>query len=158
MVSIIIPVYNNHDMTHECIYSVLENTQDCEIIVIDNGSSQPFEPQFSGFTTITVIRNEENKGFPAAVNQGIQAARGAVIMLLNNDVVVTPGWAERLTIWLDRFAIVGPVTNYCTGFQQVTLPAYTSKEGLYEEAEFWAKENKELALEVNWVIGFLHGF
>ena len=46
---------------------------------------------------VTVISNDENRGFPAAVNQGLQQARGEYLVLLNNDVVVTDAWLDQLT-------------------------------------------------------------
>ena len=91
MLSIVIPVFNQHEMTQECIESVRANTQDYELIVVDNGSNPPIplksmqEPIFK-FTT---IRNETNLGFPVAVNQGIRAATGDRIILLNNDCIVS---------------------------------------------------------------------
>ena len=46
---------------------------------------------------VTVIANATNRGFPAAINQGLQYARGEYLVLLNNDVVVTDGWLDQLT-------------------------------------------------------------
>jgi cellulose synthase/poly-beta-1,6-N-acetylglucosamine synthase-like glycosyltransferase len=37
-----------------------------------------------------------NRGFPAAVNQGLSVARGEYLVLLNNDAVVTDSWLEQL--------------------------------------------------------------
>src|SRR5512139_3623441 len=96
MLSIIIPVVNQHEMTLECITAIREQTEDCEIILIDNGSNPPIQKPYIGFIDAAVIRNEENRGFPAAVNQGIKAAKGDAVILLNNDVIVTPGWASML--------------------------------------------------------------
>ena len=45
---------------------------------------------------VTLIANGENRGFPAAVNQGLQQARGEYLVLLNNDVVVTDAWLDQL--------------------------------------------------------------
>ena len=45
---------------------------------------------------VTVISNRENLGFPTAVNQGLQQARGEYLVLLNNDVVVTDAWLDQL--------------------------------------------------------------
>ncbi len=159
MLSIIVPCFNQHDMTNECIYAILENTSDCEIIIIDNGSIPPYKPPFSGFTPITIIRNEENKGYPAAINQGIKKAKGDIIILLNNDVIVTPQWAERLVSYIeDGFAIVAPLTNYCAGAQQITLPVYENIDGLYKQAEILAEANSGMIQEVNFVIGFCMAF
>ncbi len=56
-------------------------------------------PSSSGEHTaarIKIIKNNENKGFAGGNNQGMAAASGDYILLLNNDVVVTPGWLERM--------------------------------------------------------------
>ena len=45
---------------------------------------------------VTVISNSKNIGFPAAINQGLKAARGEYLVLLNNDAVVTDGWLSQL--------------------------------------------------------------
>jgi acetyltransferase-like isoleucine patch superfamily enzyme len=156
MLSITIPVFNKQDLSYECIQTVLDTTTDCEIIVVDNGSNPPFKPPFGGFTEITVIRNEENTGFPHAVNQGIKAAKGDTIVLLNNDVFVTPGCLNRLDNYISMYNIdiIGPCTNYCAGIQRVQLPVYNSLDQLNTEAGYFYEENKETFTNVNWVIGF----
>lgn len=156
--SVIIPVFNQHELTETCLRAVLDNTQDMEIIIVDNGSEPPIKPPFSGFTEITVIRNEENKGFPCAVNQGIKAAKGESIILLNNDVVVTPDSLNKLADYLEVADIIGPVTNYCAGLQRVTLPVYSSIEGLNKEAGMLAETCEGELEEVNFVIGFCMAF
>ncbi len=158
MISVIIPIYNQIDMTTECIYSVLENTTDAEIIIVDNGSVPPFKAPFTGYIEMRVIRNEENKGFPFAVNQGIRAAKGETIILLNNDCVVTPGWAEGLTAWLDEFAIIGPVTNFAAGLQRVQIESYQNKDELYKAAAALSEECAGEVEEVNFIIGFCMAF
>jgi GT2 family glycosyltransferase len=45
---------------------------------------------------VRLIRNPENRGFCAANNQGIAAARGDLIALLNNDAEAAPGWLKEL--------------------------------------------------------------
>ena len=45
---------------------------------------------------VTVVANATNRGFPAAINQGLQLAQGEYLVLLNNDVVVTDGWLDQL--------------------------------------------------------------
>ena len=154
MKSIIIPVFNQHDMTNECIYAVMENTQDCEIIVIDNGSTPEYTPPFTGFIGCRVIRNTENKGFPAAINQGIREASGEVIILLNNDVIVTPWWSDRLISALNQVSIVGPVTNYSAGLQKITTDLYNDKDELNKVAGGIYEDYEDNIQEVNWVIGF----
>jgi len=158
MLSIVIPVFNQESMTIECITAIRETTQDCEIIIIDNGSDPAFKAPFTGFIECRVIRNEENKGFPVAINQGIREAKGDIIILLNNDVVVTPGWADKLTAALNDFSIVGPATNYCAGLQKQQIASYQSKEALNQAAAEWAEDCGDEIQEVNFVIGFCMAF
>jgi GT2 family glycosyltransferase len=158
MKSIIIPVYNQHDFTDECLRSVIDETRDCEIIVVDNGSTPPIRLPFSGFTESRLIRNETNLGFPVAVNQGIREAKGETIILLNNDVIVTPGWSDRLERLLDEFAIVGPVTNYAAGIQRVAVGTYRSKQELNQRANEWAQDYEDMIEPVKFVIGFCMAF
>lgn len=143
MISIIIPAFNQHEITRECFLSILSNTKDpFEIIIIDNGSDLPV---FGGFQDehIVLIRNEENLGFPKAVNQGIKAANGDVIAILNNDVIITPNCFEILQSHLSNgFDIVGPVTNSISGPQQILIDQYDDLTTLYKAAEGLQKEKK----------------
>lgn len=67
-----------------------------ETIVVDNGScdgsAELAETEFAA----RVIRNSGNRGFCAANNQGIAAARGEFVALLNNDAEAEPGWLAAL--------------------------------------------------------------
>ena len=157
MISIIVPAYNQQDMTYECVSRVLDHTKDFEIILVDNGSEPPIKPPFTGFAGLTIIRNEENRGFPAAVNQGIKAAKGDIIILLNNDVIVTDGWADKLTHYLNNYGIVSPVTNYCAGVQAVECNYQTTEE-MEKFAADITEDYKGEVQDVNFVIGFCMAF
>jgi len=150
MISIIIPMYNQNDLTKQCIEAIRHTTSDYEILVIDNGSEVPF--QIPG-SDVEIIRHEKNLGFPVAVNQGIEATNGEIICLLNNDVIVTKGWAEKLVSKLEHYDIIAPCTNYAAGMQRVVLPTYTNEEQLNDQAEIWSKEHQHTE-EVAYVIGF----
>jgi Glycosyl transferase family 2 len=45
---------------------------------------------------VVVIANTTNRGVPAAINQGLKAARCEYLVLVRNDVVVTDGWLDQL--------------------------------------------------------------
>lgn len=96
-VSIIIPNWNGARFLPGCLDSVWDQAApDTEIIVVDNGSTDESLEILAKYPEITVIRNAENLGFAAAVNQGIFAMRGRYAVLLNNDTVVQPGWLKAL--------------------------------------------------------------
>jgi len=155
MISIVIPVYHQEEMTKACLKAVRSTvTTEFEIVIVDNGNEdeESLDGYYEGNTTI--IQNKSNLGFPVAVNQGIRAAHGDTIILLNNDVIVTPGWATRLTKALDDYSIVSPMTNYCAGLQRTQVGIYENENELNEQAEKWSEEHKGETQEVSFVIGF----
>ena len=93
-VSIIIPHYNGVEMLKRCL-AALEKTGDPphEIVLVDNASTDGSVAMVQGnFPSVHLIKNDENKGFAGACNQGIRATFAPYVLLLNNDVEVTPGW------------------------------------------------------------------
>jgi GT2 family glycosyltransferase len=98
-VSVIVVNWNRHDLLRACLESLLRQTfRDFEIIVVDNGSSDGSLEllRSAPFEQIRTIENPDNRGFCAANNQGIEAARGEFIALLNNDAEAEPRWLEQL--------------------------------------------------------------
>lgn len=96
--SIIIPVFNHLHFTKICIESLLATlTQDSEIIVIDNGSSDGTTEYLLGCSTnIRVITNRENLGCAVAWNQGVKASHAPWIAILNNDIILSMNWLDGL--------------------------------------------------------------
>jgi len=78
-----------------------------ETIVVDNGSSDGSADLAERDFGTRVIRNRENRGFCAANNQGIAAAQGDFIALLNNDAEAEPDWLAELHRACSRAPEVG---------------------------------------------------
>ncbi|RQW88751.1 MAG: glycosyltransferase family 2 protein [Geobacter sp.] len=96
-VSIVILTWNQLPFTKECLASIERHTPEPhEVIMVDNGSSDGTIPWLRELVqnrdNYSLIENSENLGFSKGCNQGIKAATGTHILLLNNDTVVTPGW------------------------------------------------------------------
>jgi GT2 family glycosyltransferase/glycosyltransferase involved in cell wall biosynthesis len=110
-VSIVIPVYGQHLMTFTCLKSIAATCQDqkIEVIVIDDCSPEPAESALQMVTGIRHIRNAENLGFLKNCNKAVASAQGEFVVLLNNDVIVTPGWLDALTNTYDQRPDVGMV-------------------------------------------------
>lgn len=157
MVSIIIPVFNAHELTKNCLASIQANTNYHETILVDNGSTPAYRQEDIN-QKVTIVRNESNLGFPVAINQGIRAATGDVIIIQNNDTICTQGWASKLLAHLDTYSIVGPLTNYCAGIQQVTIPVYQDEKELNIQAAELANTHAGESQEANWIIGFCMAF
>lgn len=127
-VSIIIASHNTIELLTACIGSVLQNTEDFELIVVDNsstdGSLAYLEDLASRDTRVQVRTSLEGTTFAEANNLGLAAARGKLICFLNSDTIVYPGWMKNLVLNLENIPLnnlgaVGPVTNNSNGRQGV---------------------------------------
>lgn len=101
-VSIVIPVFNQLAYTKTCLESIRSAGGASEIIVVDNGSSDGTPEYLASFPGIQVIRNAENLGCAASWNEGVRASRSKWIVILNNDVIVSPGWLEGLLAFAEE--------------------------------------------------------
>ncbi len=109
LVSIVMPVFNHLDLTCQCLGSIYENTEDSyEIIVVDNGSTDGTGKFLEG-ASCRVVHNQRNQGYPRAINQGIEAARGQYICLVDNDTILLPCWLTPLLKHLSSHPEVGMV-------------------------------------------------
>ncbi|WP_018649206.1 MULTISPECIES: glycosyltransferase [unclassified Thioalkalivibrio] len=100
-VSIVVPSYGCLDYLKVCVEAVHRFTESpFELIVVDNASADDVRDYLRGQAEagrLRLIQNDNNLGFTYAVNQGIElAAPENDVILLNNDAVVTPGWAVAL--------------------------------------------------------------
>ncbi len=114
LVSIIVITMNTPRMTAACLRSVVRNSSvPYELIVINNSRARAIRRCLREFPSARVIQNPENFGFSRAANQGIVAARGQYLCLLNTDTLVPPQWLERLLEALRKpgVAAVGPASD-----------------------------------------------
>lgn len=96
--SIVIPVYGQHETTFACLQSIAKYPPSLpfEIIVMDDASPSPAATALAQVTGIRVIRAAENRGFIGNVNAGVTEARGEWLIILNNDTVLRPGAIDSL--------------------------------------------------------------
>jgi O-antigen biosynthesis protein len=90
-VSIIIVNYNSTPLLMNCLDSVEKFTTGIkyEIIVVDNNSmTGDIDELLNDHNRIQLIKNDSNKGFGTANNQGVKVAKGKYVLLLNNDTIL----------------------------------------------------------------------
>ena len=116
---IIVPIWNELDITKRCIESILENTKFAyHLIIIDNASKPDVRTYLEGIKRkipdLSLIRNEENLGYVKAINQGLRLADSEFVCLLNNDTIVTDGWLREMVALADNnpeIGIINPSSN-----------------------------------------------
>jgi GT2 family glycosyltransferase len=97
-VSIVIPVYNHLPDTLACLDSIVRSrpASTYEVIVVDDASEDGTQKALTGVEGLVYLWNEKNVGFIGSCNRGAAAARGARLVFLNNDTLVSHGWLDAL--------------------------------------------------------------
>ena len=109
LVSVVIPNWNGKHHLEACLPSLFAQTyRPFEVIVVDNGSTDgSVEWLATAWPQVRVVAFPQNRGVVAAFNAGVQAARGELIALLNNDTEQEPDWLERFVAGLLRHSDAG---------------------------------------------------
>ncbi|MGY1688883.1 glycosyltransferase family 2 protein [Geodermatophilus sp. SYSU D01105] len=133
--SVVVVSYDNLVFTRMCVETLLASTSvSTEVIVVDNGSTDGtpsyLREMAARFPRLRPVLNDTNLGFVRAANQGLAAAQGQLLVLLNNDTIVPPGWLGGLTAHLadGSVGMVGPVTNAAGNEAQIPVPYRTYGE------------------------------
>lgn len=114
LLSVVALVWNELALTTAFVDSVRAQTDvPYELIVVDNGSEPATAAALAELADV-LVRNEENAGFAAGMNQGLERAQGRFVAFCNNDTVVPAAWASRL------------VEHFDAGGVGIVVPAVTA--------------------------------
>lgn len=116
--SVVIPTRNGRDLL-ERLWPTLDLPSGAEIILVDNGSTDGTATAFPG---ANVIVSPQPLSFATAVNRGIAAARFSHVCLLNNDMVLEPGFFAALRAAFDK------VPNLFAATAQIFFPEGQRRE------------------------------
>jgi len=89
--TIVIPSYNHNNSVVECVLALDHN--EAEIIVVDDGSSQPVVVPSN---SARVIRHNRHRGRAAALNTGLRAAAHDLVLVIDDDIYAAPDMVEQL--------------------------------------------------------------
>ena len=173
--SIVIVSWNVQRLLSRCLRSVLDGSKslapDAEVIVVDNGSADGSAQMVRiEFPQVRLIANADNRGFPAANNQGIGIAKGRYVLLLNPDTEVVADALAVMISYADAHPDVGVVgprllnpdgsvqpsrrrfpTLFTAFFESTWLERYAPRRLL--ERYYVLDQPDDATLSVDWVDG-----
>ncbi len=126
LVSILIPVFEQWQITYECLGSILRYSGErvaYEVLVLDDCSKDEITRLHEKTPGVRYIRNQTNLRFLHNCNHGAEFARGKYLLLLNNDTLVHEGWLEAMVERAESDSKIGLVAAKLIG-----------KDGLLQEA------------------------
>lgn len=135
MISVIIPVYNQAKKLARTLASLeKQTTQDFEVIVVNDGSTDDPESAFAWFskrakaTGSLLFFNQENKGAPAARNYGFKKSQGDYLFFCDADAILKP---KALETMLDTLKF-NPQASFA--YSAFNWGRKTFKVGFYDSA------------------------
>ncbi len=119
-ISVIIPHWNGRHHLNVCLGALREQSwTDFETIMVDNGSTDGSQDMIrANFPEVQLIELGENRGFTGACIAGYEAARGEIVVLLNNDTEADPTWLAAIQAAFDAHTDVGIVASKLLLFDQ----------------------------------------
>jgi len=118
LVSIVIPVHGQSELTAACLSALfeVEAGRRFELVLVDNGSDAAtaalLDQCVAAHSHVRLVRNWENLNFALGCDLGFAATRGGIVVFLNNDTRVRPGWLR---------ALVAPLADPLVGAVQPKL-------------------------------------
>ncbi len=164
--------WNTREDLRRALASVRRHGGDRRVVVVDNASTDGTPDMVAAeFPEVRLIAETENRGFAAGANRALDAAGDADVLLLNADVELTSGAAERLEAALGerpRAAAIGPRLVHEDGSAQHSAYRFPTlgiaawlNSGLWRlRSDAWQREHlletspqPAAAARVDWVIG-----
>lgn len=96
-IDIVVPTYNGVHLLRQHLPTLLDCAPAASVTVVDDGSTDGSVEVLRGdFSFVNVVAREGNGGFSVAANEGIRATLSELVLLLNNDVEVSPGFLDSI--------------------------------------------------------------
>jgi len=143
--SIVMPCYLREDAHKQTVINTLESlkshSQDFELIIVDDGSTEPtgFLRQYAD-----VYVRQPNSGISRAWNVGMLLAQGEYVAIVNDDILITDGWLDVLTLPFadDMCGVSAPEAGGPGVVPELTLTTIKENHKFYPGYCFMFKRDK----------------
>jgi N-acetylglucosaminyl-diphospho-decaprenol L-rhamnosyltransferase len=107
-VDVVVPAFNHWELTAKCLSHLAAQTVEHHVILVDNGSSDETRQRLrEDWPQHRVVELDHNHPFTQAVNLGVGAGDGELVVLMNNDVDLRPDCLQHLLAPLERDPSLG---------------------------------------------------
>ncbi len=131
-VAVAILNWNGERLLPKFLPSVLSNSPEGSVYVIDNGSSdRSVELLQQNFPDVQLISFEDNHGFSEGYNLGLAEIEAEIVVLLNSDVEVTPNWLDPILKEFDSNENTCAVQPKIRSYQEKEFFEYAGAAGGY---------------------------
>ncbi len=153
--------YNGFNDSRDCIKSLLVSNHPLKILIVDNNSTDDsYQKLTTLFPNLKFIKSDKNLGYAGGMNLGIKYAlnqNADFILLVNQDVIVTPGFLKPMLTKFYYDDKIGIVSNkvlyknpndiiYCAGGRISKLLCTGVAEYQGMSASDYANEEREITL------------
>lgn len=138
-ISVVVVTWNGMHLLRPCLDALAEQTVPYELVVVDNGSDDRTVPWIKRHhPAARLVTLHANLGFAGGNNAGLRAARGDLLVLLNNDTAPPPTFLAEITCPFAQSASVGAVAGVLTFAHRPELVAsagiVVGRDGVHRDA------------------------
>jgi O-antigen biosynthesis protein len=160
--------YNSWNHSQQAITTAIDSLNNAyfkrgvEIVAVNNGSTDEtalgllkLKRKYKGQVQFKIINYDENLGYPAGINAGLEHCNGEIITILNNDLVFSENWFDALfnTIKNDpTIGVAAPYLSYASGLQNVGV-TFNSTEEMKRYARNFMIQHREQIIFLDRIIG-----
>jgi GT2 family glycosyltransferase/glycosyltransferase involved in cell wall biosynthesis len=126
---IVVAIHNAYEDAVRCLDAVVAHTPtDISVLVVDDGGLDRRMPDFLVELDdrlahhVVVLRQPTNRGFVRCCNDAFEASAGRDVVLVNSDVIVGPGWLERLSDAANSDSTIATATTLTNHGSIVSAP------------------------------------
>lgn len=168
-ISVLIPVYNGAPWLAETLsrLTAAAGGVPFETIIVDNASADDTVSMCRKIAGVRVIGNESNLGFSRAVNRAAAAARGAMLITINQDLYLQPNALKIISEFTSsKMAVAGGELAFQDGERQLSCGPFPTLAGTLcrlllpprIRKNYLRRPSSNEARPVDWVSGAFIGF